>query len=219
MAQGAAAAVEPDDNNFDNMIDDGIVDDEDACVHHGAPDNDDDDVYDQGAHAPVNDENDADKGDQYIDDEGNELQDYEAPPEQNNNDKPRGENTNDTGGYALRPRNATRTGNFKLAMDQPHSNKSYYPPRQFIQNGRINRKVVFEHVLTQMSAKAAIRIHGKAAEDALMAKFARMDNLEVYEPVDPKSLSKEQNRGALRAINLVKQKRCGKLKGRTVADG
>jgi hypothetical protein len=201
MALGAPTAVEPDDNNIDNMIDDDMVNDKDAYVHQGAldeaydqgapdkdddvynqgaPDNDDDNVYDQGAPAPFNDENDADEGDQYTDDEGDELQDYEAPTEQNNDAEPRGENTNDTGGYALLPLNSMRTGDFKLAMDQPHSNKSYYPPRQFIQNCRINRKVVFKHVVTQMSAKAAIRIHGKAAEDALMAEFAQMDNLEVY---------------------------------------
>jgi hypothetical protein len=45
-----------------------------------------------------------------------------------------------------------------------------------------------------------------------------MDNLEVYKPVDPHSLSRQQKKDALRAINLVKEKRCGKLKGRTVAD-
>ena len=32
-------------------------------------------------------------------------------------------------------------------------------------------------------------------------------------------LSRKQKRMALRAINLIKEKRCGKLKGRTVADG
>ncbi len=41
----------------------------------------------------------------------------------------------------------------------------------------------------------------------------------MYEPLDPNTLTKEQKAGALRAIPTIKEKRCGKLKGRTVADG
>jgi hypothetical protein len=127
-----------------------------------------------------------------------------------------------TAGYTLRrPCNTlgNRKGIFKLVMDQPHSNKSYYPPTQFVQDGHVNSKVVFEHVMTQMSAKAGIRKHGKAAEDALIAEFSQMEDLNVYEPISPSTLSREQKKGALRTINMIKEKRCSKLKGRTVADG
>ena len=41
----------------------------------------------------------------------------------------------------------------------------------------------------------------------------------MYESINPLSLTKEQKKGALRAINLIKEKRDGRLKGRTVADG
>ena len=37
--------------------------------------------------------------------------------------------------------------------------------------------------------------------------------------LDPDILKKPQKRGALRAINLTKEKRRGKLKGDTCADG
>ncbi len=74
-------------------------------------------------------------------------------------------------------------------------------------------------LFTQMSAKAAIKKHGKAAEAALMREFAQMEDLDAYEPVHARTLTKEQRKGAIRALPLIAEKRCGTLKGRTVADG
>ena len=52
-----------------------------------------------------------------------------------------------------------------------------------------------------------------------MKEFAQLEELDVYESVLPTTLTKAQRRGALRAINLIKEKRDGALKGRTVPDG
>ena len=41
----------------------------------------------------------------------------------------------------------------------------------------------------------------------------------MFEALDPSSLSREEKHGAFRAINLIKEKRDGSLKGRNVADG
>ena len=81
------------------------------------------------------------------------------------------------------------------------------------------KRYAVNYILTQMSAKAGIRKHGRAAEAALtMAEFAQLDALDVYVTVDPSTLTQEQKKSALRAINLMKEKRDGRLKGRTVAD-
>jgi hypothetical protein len=80
-------------------------------------------------------------------------------------------------------------------------------------------KFIFGFVMTQMSAKAGIKKHGRAAEEALMAEFAQLEELEVFEALRPDTLTRQQKAGALRAINLIKEKRDGRLKGRTVADG
>ena len=104
-------------------------------------------------------------------------------------------------------------------MDAPYDTKSYHPPRQLLQTQRDKIKYIFAHVMTQMSAKAGIRKHDKAAEAALMAEFAQLEDLSVYQSVDPTKLTREQRMAALRAINLIKEKRDGRLKGRTVADG
>jgi hypothetical protein len=104
-------------------------------------------------------------------------------------------------------------------MDAPFDGKSYHPPRQFFQTTEDLQQCMFAYVLTQMSAKQGIKKHGKAAEAAMMAEFAQLEHLSVYEVVDPNSLTKRQKDEALRAINLIKEKRDGQLKGRTFADG
>jgi hypothetical protein len=79
---------------------------------------------------------------------------------------------------------------------------------------------IFGYVFNQMSASVGIRKHGQAAVDALFKEFAQLDNKEVFEPVQAHSLTKPQKASALRAINLIKEKRSGKLKGRRAcADG
>jgi hypothetical protein len=131
------------------------------------------------------------------------------------------------GRYNLREQ-APRGRTFADAIDEPHSGKSYYGPHQFLQNGIPDskeappttvEKFIFGFVMTQMSAKAGIKKHGRAAEEALMAEFAQLEELEVFEALRPDTLTRQQKAGALRAINLIKEKRDGRLKGRTVADG
>ncbi len=70
-----------------------------------------------------------------------------------------------------------------------------------------------------MTAKAGIKKHGRAAEEALMQEFAQFETLNAYKAVNLRLLTTEQQKGALRAINLSKEKRDGQLKGRTVTDG
>ena len=78
---------------------------------------------------------------------------------------------------------------------------------------------VFGFMFTQMTARAGIKKHGQAARDALTAEFAQLDYKGAYEPVHTRDLTEPQQKGALRIINLIKEKRDGCLKGRSVADG
>ena len=52
-----------------------------------------------------------------------------------------------------------------------------------------------------------------------MAEFAQLDYKGAYEPIQAVDLTKTQQHKALRIINLIKEKRNGRLKGRSVADG
>ncbi|MEL6660658.1 MAG: reverse transcriptase domain-containing protein, partial [Bacteroidota bacterium] len=76
-----------------------------------------------------------------------------------------------------------------------------------------------QHSFTQMSAEAGIKKHGRIAEDALLKEFKQLFDRDVFTILDGKTLSAEDKAAALRAVNLIKEKRDGVLKGRTCADG
>jgi hypothetical protein len=187
--------------------DGGRGDDVPAAYDNGAPP----DGGDQGAPCE-GDANDGDYG-------GASTEGDQGAPE--DGDTERGE----VRPYNLRPRTDVR-GTFNQAMDAPHDGRSYFPPMQLLQRGsRItshatNRfRFIFGYIMNQMTATAGIKKHGKAAEAAIMREFAQLEELDVYESIAATSLSQKQRKAALRAINLIKEKRSGELKGRTVADG
>jgi Reverse transcriptase (RNA-dependent DNA polymerase) len=74
-------------------------------------------------------------------------------------------------------------------------------------------------MFTQMSAQKGIKKHGQAAYDALRKEFEQLKVMQVLEPLDTFKLAKEQKSESLRALSVIKEKRDGRLKGRTVADG
>ena len=167
----------------------------------------------------------------------------EPENEDNEPDKIHGENKAEEGekqgahiegaqhnGYNLRNRTNTTNVSFRAAMDKPFNSMSYFPPTQVVYKDifanimlthqpATNSELELANALTQMSATASLKKHGRNAEEALFAEFTQLEGLNVYEPLDPSKLTCVQKREALRAINLVKEKRCGGLKGRTVADG
>jgi hypothetical protein len=75
-------------------------------------------------------------------------------------------------------------------------------------------RVVVAVILTQMSEQA-----GEKAENALLQEFQQLDDLTVFIPRYASELTEDEKKAALRALNLLKEKRDGSLKGRTVADG
>jgi hypothetical protein len=77
-----------------------------------------------------------------------------------------------------------------------------------------------EHVcFTQMTAKKGIATFGKKAIDAIFREFKQLHDKNVFKPIDPRTLTEQQKRDALREITIIKEKRCGTIKGRTCADG
>ena len=76
----------------------------------------------------------------------------------------------------------------------------------------------------QMSAKKGIKKYGKRAIAAIIKEFTQLDKgaipgKPVVEPVLATSLTPDMKRRALEAVNLIAEKRCGTIKGRTCADG
>ena len=77
----------------------------------------------------------------------------------------------------------------------------------------------FEFAFTQMSAKEGLRRFGEKAAEALIKEWQQLDEKKVFHGIHFKDTTSEQRKGALRLVQLIKQKRCGKIKGRTCADG
>ena len=70
-----------------------------------------------------------------------------------------------------------------------------------------------------MSANEGLKRFGEKAADALIKEWKQLDELDVFEGMFFNQLTSEDRSKALRLVQLIKEKRCGKIKGRTCADG
>jgi len=125
-------------------------------------------------------------------------------------------------GYNLR--GARTNYDFRLdhVMDNPASTQSY--DLQLLQTAmedyredgsttNLSRNIT-GFIMTQMTANAGIKKHGDVAVAALMLEFQQLHDFTVFKGVDPTTLTQTHKRAALRAINRIKEKRCGKIKAR-----
>ena len=110
--------------------------------------------------------------------------------------------------------------------------KSNFQAMQFIQRDRRLKKHnkhpmmnrIIDLIFTQMSAAKCLKLFGERAVSAIFNKFIQIDkgvmkDNPVFLPVEAKSLTAQEKKEALPAVNLIKEKRTGKLKGRTCANG
>ena len=74
-------------------------------------------------------------------------------------------------------------------------------------------------VMTQLNMKQGIKAFGEAGVDAVQAEMKQLHDKSAVKPAKASGLSREQKRAALRHLMFLKQKRCGKIKGRGCADG
>ena len=73
--------------------------------------------------------------------------------------------------------------------------------------------------MTQMSARKGVKVFGDRAIDAMKKEYSQLEELGVFEPLQKHAMTHEMRMGALQVIDLIKEKRCGRIKGRTVVDG
>ena len=70
-----------------------------------------------------------------------------------------------------------------------------------------------------MHASRGIMLFKERAVVALLKEYKQLHDMSVFGRVAYESLTVEEKKKALRAINLIKEKRCGKIKGRACAVG
>ena len=82
----------------------------------------------------------------------------------------------------------------------------------------ISRCVLVEHIVhycfNQMSAKDGIAKHGEEAIVALFKEFSQLHNKKVFKAIKASELTRQQKKNSLHALNLIKEKRNGVIKGR-----
>ena len=74
-------------------------------------------------------------------------------------------------------------------------------------------------MFNQMSLKKGLETFGVKAEEGVMKEFQQFIDRKVLIPSMATALSKIEKDEALRLIMTIKEKRCGKIKGRACADG
>ena len=125
--------------------------------------------------------------------------------------------------------NMDNTKEYASVKDQGHqfTMRADHP---FMRGGRSFMSVAANYLFTQvnehsqMSAKAGIKKFGDRAVAAMFSEYKQLNNgvvtgKPVFGTIDPNILTNEEKGRALEAVNLIKKKRCGKIKGRTCANG
>ena len=77
----------------------------------------------------------------------------------------------------------------------------------------------FSLVMTQMSARKGIKQFGKKAIEALATEWKQLDDLSIFKGRTFESLMAQERKQALRTVQLIKQKKDGKIKGCTCVNG
>ena len=73
--------------------------------------------------------------------------------------------------------------------------------------------------MSQYGIKQGLKLFGPRGSDAVLNELKQLHDLKVMEPKHASELTHEQRRGALPYLMFLKEKRCGKIKGRGCADG
>ena len=76
-----------------------------------------------------------------------------------------------------------------------------------------------ENNYKQMSFNKGQKLFGERAVAAMIKEYKQMDDKSVLGGFDPHTLTMDQKKKALKAVNLIKQKCDGKVKGRMCANG
>ena len=74
-------------------------------------------------------------------------------------------------------------------------------------------------VITQYHILKGIKLFGDQSVEAVMKKLNQLHEMMFMEPKNSETMSREENKAALKYLMLLKQNRRGKIKRRGYADG
>ena len=76
-----------------------------------------------------------------------------------------------------------------------------------------------EDKYAQVSVQEGIKRHGDKAIAAIIKEFTQLNDKQVFKPRIHSELTNKEKKESLNLITMIKEKRDGKIKGRTCADG
>jgi hypothetical protein len=73
-------------------------------------------------------------------------------------------------------------------------------------------------VMTQHSVKQGLKIFGQAGEDTVISEMQQLHDMECIKLKAKYTMTREEKQASLRYLMFLKQKRCGRIKGRGCVD-
>ena len=111
-----------------------------------------------------------------------------------------------------------------IALAQLQSKKIYIFELPTFAKGKVNTdnskfKKIVDLIFAQMTATKGIKVFGQRAVSTLFKECKQFYDIDVFERVKVDDLPQIAKNKALNAINLIKEKGNGDIKGRTIANG
>jgi hypothetical protein len=78
---------------------------------------------------------------------------------------------------------------------------------------------VWGYLMTQYNLKPGLRKFGEKGATAVMDELTQLNVMDTWTAMDPSKLSREDRMRALSSLLFLKEKRTGKIKGRTCING
>ena len=113
----------------------------------------------------------------------------------------------------LRPRRTPTYKHHGIAPSRPQSYSHLY-----FMYGSASTEIE-SMVMTQYSAEKGVKLFKERGVEAILIEMKQLHRRKVGKPIHRYDLTDEQRRSALHYLMFLKEKRCGKIKGRGCANG
>ena len=100
-----------------------------------------------------------------------------------------------------------------------HLITQFHEPERTLEYEPHEATILAQSFAQTYSLKQAINKFGEKGRMAAIEEMRQLHDREVFKPIHPNNLSEKQRRNAMSSLIFITEKRDGRIKGRTVADG
>jgi hypothetical protein len=164
-------------------------------------------------------ENEAANDDEIADNEDEDIEPAAVSDDEEDDDQIQSEE------QRVRFTGVDETDNIDEQMDEKYGAREHEHgmrprrPRKYSHFSHAQHETIETVVMTQHSIKKGLKIFGEAGADAVVDEMQQLHDRGVIKPKVAAMLTRKEKSDALQYLMFLKQKRCGKIKGRGCADG